>query len=338
MSWFKDFMSRVWSGLKRGVSASFSWARDTWSGLPDRPRKITLWVLGGLALLYFPLGMAITHTIDDALEYQPSAVSSLPGGSKAVVMTAGLIDREVSGNGWVANDPFFKPSSMLDNMPNYQQGIMGALARFAIELRDQIGRTRGSSSTDEDLNEAAGLLPYPGDVWIFNFKTSLLPTASSERQYLRAREALLAYNARLSNGEAVFDRRADNLLATLDRIALDIGASSAAIDDHIRQNASAFLDFGADDLFYTVKGQTYAYYMVLRALRDDFQNIINAREIGGAYAQMLDSFAALAALDPWVVANNDLDGQFMPNHLAAQGFYLLRARTQLREITQILTN
>jgi len=26
----------------------------------------------------------------------------------------------------------------------------------------------------------------------------------------------------------------------------------------------------------------------------------------------------------------------VPNHLAAQGFYLLRARTQLREITAIL--
>ena len=38
------------------------------------------------------------------------------------------------------------------------------------------------------------------------------------------------------------------------------------------------------------------------------------------------------------VVYNGVDDQFLPNHLAAQGFYLLRARTQLREITGILRN
>ncbi len=51
---------------------------------------------------------------------------------------------------------------------------------------------------------------------------------------------------------------------------------------------------------------------------------------------MLGSFRADAALDPWFVVNGAHDAQILPSHLAAQGFYLLRARTQLREVTNIL--
>src|SRR3546814_4617938 len=89
------------------------------------------------------------------------------------------------------------PGSLLDNMPNYQLGMIHALGRFAFQMVDQIGRTRGSSQTDTDLQEAAGLLQYSGTKWIFDFSTSLLPTAKSEDQYRKARRALLNYNSRL---------------------------------------------------------------------------------------------------------------------------------------------
>jgi hypothetical protein len=76
--------------------------------------------------------------------------------------------------------------------------------------------------------------------------------------------------------------------------------------------------------------------MILRALGEDFKPVIDARDLTTSYEQMLDSFAKAVALDPWVVVNGRPDGQFLPSHLAAQGFYVLRARTQLREITNIL--
>jgi hypothetical protein len=37
-----------------------------------------------------------------------------------------------------------------------------------------------------------------------------------------------------------------------------------------------------------------------------------------------------------VVVNGPTDAQFQPSHLASEGFFVLRARTQLREITSIL--
>ncbi len=132
----------------------------------------------------------------------------------------------------------------------------------------------------------------------------------------------------------MFERRADALLATLDHVAADIGSSSASIDRQVREHG--VIDFYADDLFYAVKGRLYAYYLVLRGLAADFDNVIVERDLGPAWDEMLASFRIAATLDPGVIVNGAPDGQLLPSHLAAQGFYLLRARTQLREITNIL--
>jgi len=303
------------------------------------PLRFLRWATGTLVLLlilYYPVGMLWWHTINDDLGFDVSADSLQPGQSRAVAVAAGLIDREVNKSGWVANNPFFTPSAMLDNMPAYQQGIISALARFSFELADQIGRTRGSSEIDADLKNASGLLQYSGTVWVWDPSVSLAPTATSEEQYEKARKALENYNRRLADGKAVFERRGDNLLATMERIALDLGSSSAVLERQVADHSSDFLDFQADDLFYNVKGQTYAYYVVLRALGGDFENVLRERELAGVYAQMLNSLHEAAALDPWVVTNGAPDGLFPNSHLAAQGFYLLRARTQLREISDIL--
>ena len=299
-------------------------------------RRLWLWpvLLLGLLLIYYLGGMLWLHKIDDDPDF--GLPSSAPeGGSQAVAVAADLIDREINTNRWVANDPFFLPGSLLDNMPEFQQGIVAAISRFALELTDQVGRTRGSSQADADLDRAMGLLRYPGTIWMFDFRTSWAPTASSEQQYRQAVAALRSYNERLSQGHAVFETRADNLLGTLDRIAADIGSSSATID-HQLKSAGFWPDFAADNLFYATKGRLYAYFLLLRALQVDFANVIRERQLGSAWSQTVESFREAAALQPWVVVNGAPDSQFMPSHLASQGFYLLRARTQLREVSNIL--
>ncbi len=289
-----------------------------------------------LALLYYPIGMVWVHRVDDDPDFAAPAENMKAGASRAVATVAALIDREVNQNRWTANDPFFLPAAALDNMPNFQQGIIAAIARFAIELTDQIGRTRGSSEVDADLEKASGLLKYSGTVWIFDLSTSWVPTAPSEQQYRAGMRALERYNERLAAGEAVFERRSDNLLTTLDRFATDIGSSSAALDRHIRDFSGGLIDTRADNLFYSVKGRLYAYFLILRDLGEDYRKVLNDRELQPAWEQMIASYRAAATLDPWVIVNGAPDGQVLPSHLAALGFYLLRARTQLREITNIL--
>ena len=305
-------------------------ARRSWRAL-----KVGGLVLLALLAVYYLGGMIWLHEIDDDPAF--GLASSAPeGGSATVAVAADLIDREINAHRWVANDPFFMPGSLLDNTPNFQQGIVGALSRFAVELADQIARTRGSSQIDRDLDTASGLLRYPGTVWIFDLTVSFAPTASSESQYRRALRALRDYNQRLSQGQATFETRADNLQATLERIAADVGSSSAAIDRRLGEGAGFGLDFGADDLFYLNKGRLYAYYLLLRAMALDFDKVIVERDLSAAWTQLLDSFRAAATLQPWVVVNGDPASQVQPSHLASQGFFLLRARTQLKEISNIL--
>lgn len=310
-----------------------------WPGRLRAPRGL-LWtglgVLAFLALIYYPLGMLWWHQINDDLTFDVPSSSMVPNQSRAVAMTAALLNREVNQTGWVANNPFFTPSALLDNMPAFQQGIVSSLARFAFELADQIGRFRGTSEIDPDLKSASGLLQYSGTVWIWDPSVSLAPTATSEQQYEKARIALENYNRRLAAGQAVFDRRADNLLATVERFALDLGSISAALERHVSEHSADFIDFQADDVFYNVKGQTYAYYLILRALKEDFSVVLEERQLTGVYAQMLDSLREAASLSPWIVTNGAPDGFFPNSQLAVQGFYLMRARTQLREISDIL--
>lgn len=288
-----------------------------------------------LAVVYYPVGAFIVHEIDDDPNFGPGDVA--PGASRAIAMAAALVDREVNQHEWPANDPWFLPGAILDNMPNYQIGIITALRRFAQEMTDQVSRVRGLTVSDNDLEAARSALNFRPDIWVVDFRTSAFGiTSSSERMYRTARESLLNYNRRLASGQAVFERRADNLQITLDRIAKDLGSASAKLEAQVEAGSGSFIDFEADNVFYETKGELYAYSLVLRELGIDFENVIKERNLTSAWAQMLESLQKAARLEPWVVVNGAPDSAVFPSHLSGQGLLLLRARTQLGEISDIL--
>ena len=303
-----------------------------------RPRhwRLLFWVLLSVLVLYYPVGMLLAHKINDDVEYTIPADRLLPNGSRAVSMAVALIGRETQQTTWVANKPWFFPSSMLDNMPNFQIGLMYALSRFAIEMTDVLGRTRGSSQVDPDLDKASGLLKYDGRIWIWEPSTSLLPTASAEKQYISAEKSLWHYNEQLNEGRAVFERRADNLISFIERVTADLGSASAALDAQANASNAGWFDTKADDVFYATKGRLYGYYMLLRELGVDFKDVLAEKKAEPAWQQMLGSLRTGAAMDPLIVSNGAADGLFVPSHLEVLGFYLLRARTQLKEVSNIL--
>lgn len=296
-----------------------------------KPAKWVALAILVVLLLYYPIGMIIVHQINDDPNFSAGEVAQ--GQSKAVAMATALIAREVDGTSWPANDPFFMPGAALDNMPNFQRGIQQALARFTTEMADQIGRSRGSASADRDLTEARGLLNYAPDVW---YISSASLAANSETQYLKAMVRLKSYNTRLAAGQAVFEPRSDNLISTLDRIGKDLGAASNAIDQEIDLYAGDWYDLNADDVFYYNKGLLYADALLLRDLGSDFQSLLGERGAGTVWKRMVDSLVEGASLQPLVVINGAPNALLEPNHLTAQGFYLLRARTQLEELIDIL--
>lgn len=301
------------------------------------PVKIAAAVVLAIVLLYYPLGAILDHRINDDLGFAPQSVP--PGGSQSVAMAAALIDREVRVTGWVANTPPIASNALLKyggNMMNFQMGIVQAVSVYTLELKDRISRTRGLSADDPDLVAAESNIREDPERWIFGWGR-LLPGDTAEDRYKRARDALRSYNGRLAEGDAVFDRRVDNLLAALDRIALDLGQSAEKLRDQVREGRRAFpLDRRADKIYYNVKGRAYAYALILRALRDDFTEVVEAREVGGLFDDMLESLEEIAAAQPTVVMNGRPDGMSANNHLASQGFQLIYARTKLREITEVL--
>ncbi|QQP87595.1 DUF2333 family protein [Skermanella sp. TT6] len=291
-------------------------------------------VLTVLLTAYLVIGNFASHRIDDDIYFVPP--NPVAGGSYTVNMAAALIEREVVTHQWQPNDPWFMPDGLLDNTPNFQQGIISAVGRLSFELLDQLGRVRGSSQADPDLERAAGLLQFPGDIWIIDFSKSLMPTIPSEDQYRAALRALVSYNTRLAQGQAVFDRRADSLAATVQRVAADLGSRSALIDAHLEHSSGFILNRSADDLFYQNKGRLYAYYLLLREIGRDFERVIQERNLQTVWAQTMESLRQAAVLQPTVVLDASTDSALFASHLASQGFYLLRALVQLNEVTKVL--
>jgi len=295
-------------------------------------KRLTL-MLAAATVLYFGVLGNLMHRIDADLDFTRPV--PIEGGSAAINAAAGLVEREVRANRWSVNDPAFYPTAFHDNMPNFQRGISRAVGRFVMEFESQIGRMRGSSAIDRDLERAVGLLQYPPDVWLFDFRQSFLPVQTSDGQYRAALDALDAYNTRVAARAAPFEGRPDALAITLQRLAADLGARAAAIDAHLRKGGS-MIDTTADDLFYVNKGMIYAYYHLLNGLGSDFDGLIAAQGVSGVWDQALGSMSLASQLRPLVVLSAGGDDSFFANHLYLQGFYLKRAILQLDEIARVM--
>lgn len=295
-----------------------------WRRLMDEFPRHKLWwaapAVTAVALLYYPIGMALVHVIDDDLEFAAPAVSA--NQSRAVAIAVATILREVDTHSWAANDPFFQPSWALDDMPNFQQGIVTSVGHFAAQMA-QINQ-------DSSLDRAAGLLKYPGTVWMFDPSISWAPTASSEKQYRLAGRWLETYNQFLSTGETKMDRSPAALKALLTGIAHDMDQASADLEHQIAEGGA--ISFKSDDVFHSVKGRLYADALLLRELGWDFAPILAGGELGARWRQMLETLRVAAALNPPIVISGAPDSMVLPSHLAAQGFYLMRTRAQIDAI------
>lgn len=287
--------------------------------------------LVGAGILAGQLG---ARSIGDDPAFAPQRVTE--GGLRSVDMAVALIEREIDDTSWVANDPVFLPGAWLPNMGHYQQGLIYGLSRFASELADSLGRTRGSTAVDPDLDRAAGLLRFPGDVWVFDFEKSFAPVVASESQYRAAARALGRFNGRLAAQGALFDPRPDNLRATLARIETDISSKINILAEHVDEVEGGVARADSNEVFYMTKGALYAYLMVFKGLEHDFSEVIRRENLSVAWSGMMESFGRAVALRPALVKNSAPGSLFAPSHVAELGFYALRAKTQLRDVMVVI--
>jgi hypothetical protein len=313
--------------------AHFFWSTQRWTGFdPDYPASLP----------------ALRTTASPGPAVEAKGTGDLAPNScrrSAIVdVTARLIDFNVNQNDWASSMILYKlglfglgwdSTPFFDNKASFQRGVNQAVRRTTVELVDTLGRVRGTSQVDLQLQDARGNLQFDEYTWYFGTHP-FGPKSPTPSFYRSSIKDLRAFNDRLENCQALFDPRADNLLQFIDRVANDIGATSAILRDRAEHYNSGWFDTHADDLFWYSYGQLYAYYGILVAAHADFQEIIVQRELTELWQTMERQMRAALDLQPLIISNGAESGWLMPSHLTALGFYVLRARSNLVEIRLVL--
>lgn len=286
------------------------------------------------------------------------------GRSQIVEIQSHLIDFLVNQNAWVPSMPQYKvgffgivswdDTPFFDNKASLQRGILRALRRTAVELTDILGRTRGTSEVDKNLQAARGLLQYDDRTWWlnpFDSERPFGPVQPSPSVYRQAIALFQKFNKSLESCDALFDARADNLQQFLDRVANDLGSTVDALAKRSQGtrydpktdtfvdaegNDRGWFDMRADNFFMTASGQMYAYHGLLQGVRLDFADVVEKRDLADVWDRMEQHVAQAAALSPLIVSNGREDGFLMPDHLAVMAENILRARANMTELRDIL--
>ena len=262
--------------------------------------------------------------------------------SAIVQVTRDLVDFNVNENQWVPSMLMsklglfgmdWKRTPWFDNKAAFQLGVNQAVRRTTTELIDRLGRVRGTSQLDQDLQNAREAMYYPEALWYLSGIRPVQPTPSRYRQAI---PSLDAFNARLGQCDATFDPRADNLVQFLDRLTSDIGSTSDILRDRAEARNAGWFDTRADDRFWFAYGQLYGYAGIMQAARADFHDVIQNRQLSSLWDRMAMQFDQALKIQPAIVSNGAEDGWIMPTHLATAGFYVLRVRSNMVEIRDVL--
>ncbi|THK38167.1 DUF2333 family protein [Ensifer sp. MPMI2T] len=277
------------------------------------------------------------------------AVAQLPAGtvcqtSAIVDIAADLIDFNVNQNSWISSMLLYKlglfgldwdDTPWLDNKASFQRGINQAVRRTSVELVDSLGRVRGTSGINNDLQSARGNIQFDEETWYFGVNP-FGPKTPTPSFYRAAMRDFRKFNVSLGKCEAIFDGRSDNMVEFLDRIANDLGNTSAIIRERSEFHNGGWFDTRADDRFWFAFGQLYGYYGILSAAGADFENVVAQRGLTPIWTETIRQLRAALNIQPLIISNGREDGWIMPTHLATMGFYILRVRSNLVEMRDIL--
>ncbi|PSM17340.1 DUF2333 family protein [Nitratireductor sp. StC3] len=364
------FFTRVFEWIGRGIGIVVAWilwpflaasrwyARRGW--LLKGPIGIGLLILVGLYGYFFWQTQRWTGFDPDYVAAYGFDTRNLSAGKEApdgrvgaektcgrsalTDLTADLIDFNVNENAWISSMLLYKlglfgvdwdHTPFMDNKASFQRGIHQAVRRVSIELVDTLGRVRGTSQIDQNLQDARGAVTFDEETWYFGINP-FGPKTPSPSFYRSAIKDLQVFNDRLEACNAIFDTRADNLITFLDRIASDIGSTSDLLRARSEEYNLGWFDPRADDRFWFAYGQLYAYYGVLNATRADFDDVIVSRSLAPLWSRTEQQFRAALNIQPLVISNGNEAGWIMPTHLATMGFYVLRVRSNLVELRSVL--
>lgn len=271
--------------------------------------------------LYYVVGALLVENVNVTDVYQLPKTSRHK--SEIAASMAFLIDREIDAKMWTPNLPPVFPAYILDNMPNFQIGIITAVRDHAYVLKNFANKTPEQMKNTKKAEEFLRYSPY---VWLMSKKGSFGLAPSANAQYRKARSELLKYN------EADFTVYEADFEVYLRRLSKVLRLLVQKNDSHIIEHSPEFFDTKADELFYRTRGYAFAAWQIAAAAGFDYKTLLVRNNVYTEWTYLLSSLQKAAELKPLMVRNGKIDGVFGANHLLAQNYYLERALVAVTEI------
>lgn len=253
--------------------------------------------------------------------------------------------------GYLSND-MLPPGVFLDNIPNWELGVLQQVRDLARVIRNDYSRSQSQSREDPDVSVAEPKFFFDNDSWI-------LPPTESE--YRDAIEGFEKYRDRLSgggDGDAQFFARADNLREWLAQVEKRLGSLTRRLGDSVATDvintdlagdraavANTTLGdqvpvrtswFKIDDIFFEARGTSWALVHFFRAAELDFADVLADKNAQVSVRQIIRELeSSLKPLHSPMVMNGGGYGLFA-NHSLVMANYLARANAAVINLRELL--
>ena len=329
------------------ISQMTTWARILWIGIPS-----ALLLLGAAMMFWLndepPLFNPIARATVHAQEHGHQVVT----GYTTTVTLIGTMDVLLNKRGGYMSNDILPPWVFLDNVPNWEFGVLTQVRDLARAMRNDFSRSQTQSTEDLDLAEAEPLFHYDSDRWI---------PPDTEGRYRNAMEATERYLKRLSSPaapEAQFYARADNLSDWLAVVGKRLGSLSQRLSasvGQVRLNTDLSGDPAArqstaspelqvvktpwtqiDDVFYESRGHTWALVHFLHAMEVDFEDVLRKKNALISFRQIIRELEATQELlhSPMVLNGNQFG--LLANHSLMLANYIARANAAIIDLRNLL--
>jgi hypothetical protein len=253
--------------------------------------------------------------------------------------------------GYLSNDRF-PPGVWLDNIPNWEFGVLTQVRDLSKAMRDRFSRSQSQSTEDPDLALAEPRFNFDNDSWI-------LPDTESE--YRTGLKHLGGYLGRLADDDqynAQFYARADNLNFWLSTVESRLGSLSQRLSASVGQrrlNTDLAGESASkqstrspgeiavktpwnelDDVFYEARGTAWALIHILRAMEVDFASVLEKKNAKVSLQQIIRELEGTQEpLGSPMILNGSGFG-FLANHSLTMASYISRANAAIIDLRELL--
>ena len=317
-----------------------------------RRSKVVAIALGAILLLNIVIGIYwsrmpdvfwVNHSVaEDRIVIGYSTTDTL------IRVAETLLDKP---GGYLTND-VMPPSVFLDNIPNWEYGVLQQVRDLARVIRNDHSRSQSQSRENADIAAAEPRFFFDRDSWI------LPPTESEYRDAIAGFKTYRDELADDDSTDAQFYARADNLREWLSQVEKRLGSLTRRLGDSVATNRintdlagdpsaeasnqqSDTVDvqtswFEVDDVFFEARGTSWALVHFFRAAELDFAQVLEDKNAKSSIRQIIRELeASLQPLRSPIILNGGGYGLFA-NHSLVMANYLARANTAVINLRDLL--